>query len=48
MGKQFVLIVMDSVGIGALPDADRFGDEGSDYDGTYSTGCSRIAVAQPQ
>jgi phosphopentomutase len=29
MGK-FVIIVMDSVGIGALPDADRFGDEGSD------------------
>ncbi len=30
MSKKFVLIVMDSVGIGALPDADRFGDEGSD------------------
>jgi phosphopentomutase len=29
MGK-FVIIVMDSVGIGALPDASRFGDEGSD------------------
>ena len=29
MGK-FVILVMDSVGIGALPDADRFGDMGSD------------------
>jgi phosphopentomutase len=29
MGK-FVIIVMDSAGIGAMPDADRFGDEGSD------------------
>ncbi len=29
MGK-FIIIVMDSVGIGALPDAGRFGDEGSD------------------
>ena len=29
MGK-FVIVVMDSVGIGAQPDAARFGDEGSD------------------
>jgi phosphopentomutase len=28
--KKFVLIVMDSAGIGALPDAAKFGDEGSD------------------
>lgn len=27
--KRIVLIVLDSVGIGALPDADRFGDEGT-------------------
>ena len=26
---KFVIIVMDSVGIGALPDADKYGDEGS-------------------
>lgn len=30
MSKKVVCIVMDSVGIGALPDADRFGDAGSD------------------
>ena len=30
MAKKFVLIVMDSVGIGALPDAALYGDEGSD------------------
>jgi phosphopentomutase len=27
---RFILIVLDSVGIGAMPDADRFGDAGSD------------------
>ena len=29
MGVRTVLIILDSVGIGALPDADLFGDEGS-------------------
>jgi phosphopentomutase len=28
--QRVILIILDSVGIGALPDADRFGDEGSD------------------
>ena len=28
-GKKCICIVLDSVGIGALPDAGRFGDEGS-------------------
>lgn len=28
--ERFILIVLDSVGIGAMPDADRFGDAGSD------------------
>ena len=28
-GKKCICIVLDSVGIGALPDASRFGDEGS-------------------
>jgi len=28
--QRFILIVLDSVGIGAMPDADRFGDAGSD------------------
>jgi len=28
--QRVILIVLDSVGIGALPDADQFGDEGSD------------------
>lgn len=26
---KFIIVVMDSVGIGAMPDADKFGDEGS-------------------
>ena len=29
MGKRVVLIVLDSVGVGELPDAADFGDEGS-------------------
>ena len=29
MGKRVFLIVMDSVGVGELPDAADFGDEGS-------------------
>lgn len=30
MGKRVILIVLDSAGIGALPDAHLYGDEGSD------------------
>ncbi len=29
MGRRFVVIVMDGVGVGALPDADQYGDQGS-------------------
>ncbi len=34
--KRVVLIVMDSVGIGALPDAGRYGDEGSNTVGNIA------------
>jgi len=30
MGRRAVVIVLDGVGVGALPDADRYGDEGAD------------------
>ena len=30
MIKRIILIVLDSAGVGALPDADRYGDEGAD------------------
>ncbi|MGI5848579.1 MAG: phosphopentomutase [Christensenellales bacterium] len=30
MLAKFIIVVMDSVGIGALPDADKYGDAGSD------------------
>ena len=30
MKKRAILIVLDSLGVGELPDADRFGDQGSD------------------
>ncbi|MGC8742176.1 MAG: phosphopentomutase [Candidatus Sumerlaeaceae bacterium] len=36
MPRRFVIIVLDSVGIGALPDAHLFGDEGSDTLGNLS------------
>ena len=29
MGR-FVIVVLDSFGVGAMPDADRFGDAGAD------------------
>ncbi|HPB30186.1 MAG TPA: phosphopentomutase [Candidatus Sumerlaeota bacterium] len=35
-GRRVVMIVLDSVGIGAMPDADQFGDEGSDTLGNLS------------
>ena len=28
--KRVVLIVMDSMGVGALPDAEKYGDKGAD------------------
>ncbi|MEY2668561.1 MAG: hypothetical protein RJA59_1199, partial [Pseudomonadota bacterium] len=30
MGGRFVILVADSVGVGALPDAAAYGDAGSD------------------
>lgn len=36
MGKRIILIVLDSVGIGELPDAADYGDEGSDTLGNIS------------
>ena len=30
VAKRLVLIVLDGVGVGSLPDADRFGDRGAD------------------
>ena len=30
MAKRVILIVCDSMGVGAAPDAERFGDAGSD------------------
>ena len=31
MYKRVFLIVLDSLGIGELPDADKFGDKGVEY-----------------
>ena len=38
MGKRVFLIVLDSAGVGWEPDADRFGDVGSDTFGTCDRG----------
>ena len=40
MIKRVTIIVMDSLGIGALPDAGRFGDEGADTLGHILDSCS--------
>jgi phosphopentomutase len=39
MGKRIVLLVMDGVGVGALPDAAEYGDEGSNTLGNLSRVC---------
>lgn len=39
MGKKAVLIVLDSVGIGALPDAEAYGDAGADTLGHIINTC---------
>ncbi|MGH6678034.1 MAG: phosphopentomutase, partial [Bradyrhizobium sp.] len=36
-----MILVMDSVGIGAAPDAARYGDEGADTIGHIAEACSR-------
>lgn len=37
--ERFILMVLDSLGIGAMPDAARFGDEGSDTLGNMLAQC---------
>jgi len=34
---RFLLLVLDSVGIGALPDSERYGDQGSNTIGNITT-----------
>jgi phosphopentomutase len=41
---KFIIVVMDSVGIGALPDADRFGDAGSNTVGHIIEAYPNIAL----
>lgn len=38
--RRAVLVVLDSLGIGALPDAERFGDAGSDTLGHIAAACA--------
>lgn len=44
MGKRVMLIVLDSVGVGALPDAHLYGDEGSNTLGNIAR---RVKLALP-
>lgn len=44
MAKRVVLFVMDSVGIGALPDAERFGDPGVHTLGHILEGCPDLQI----
>ena len=41
---RFVILVADSVGVGALPDADRYGDAGSDTLGNLSRAVGGISL----
>ena len=40
--KRVIWIVLDSVGIGELPDADKFGDVGSKYALQYGKSSRRF------
>ena len=42
MNKKAIIIVLDSVGIGELPDAANYGDKGADTLGQLSTPATRI------
>lgn len=44
MINRIFLIVLDSVGIGELPDADRFGDEGSNTIGNIKKACPDLVL----
>lgn len=44
MAKRVVLFVMDSVGIGALPDAEKFGDPGPHTLGHIAEGCADLQI----
>lgn len=44
MDKRIILIVIDSVGVGELPDADKFGDEGSDTVGHLYSGIKDFSL----
>lgn len=44
MAKRVVLLVLDSVGIGALPDAEKFGDPGVNTLGHIVEGCGGLVI----
>lgn len=44
MAKRVILFVLDSVGIGALPDAEKFGDPGVHTLGHIVKGCSGLQI----
>ena len=44
MAGRFVVLVADSVGVGALPDAGRYGDEGSDTLGNVSRAVGGLSL----
>jgi phosphopentomutase len=46
MIKRVILLILDSVGIGALPDADKFGDMGADTLGNIIKATGGIYLPQ--
>lgn len=45
MNRRAIILVMDSFGMGATPDADRFGDAGADTFGHIARACHEQAAA---
>ena len=44
MIERIVLFILDSVGVGALPDADKFGDDGANTLGNIAKACGTIEL----
>lgn len=48
MAKRVILIVLDSLGVGELPDAQRYGDKGADTLGHIARECPGLAIPNLQ
>ena len=48
MMKRATIIVLDSLGVGALPDAEHYGDKGTDTLGHIAQECPNLSIPNLQ